>query len=253
MNLSAAAARAELVLAHARAETVQLLRVPTYALSTLAFPFAGLLLFGHQFVNDEPERMLAGFAATSVLAIAFFQFGVGIAADRMFQWETYVRTLPAGPGTRLAGRVLSALGFSTVAVALVSLASVGLYDARPAAWRFVLLVPALVLGGIPFALLGLALGYWLPPRGALPLANLLFLPLVVAGFLWARPPDDLPRTADVASQLVPTRSWAEVLDPLATRDGAPPWYHVAALVAWTCAFAALARRGYLRDEGERFS
>jgi ABC-2 type transport system permease protein len=239
--------------AYARAETVQLLRVPVYAFTTLAFPVAGLVLFGQQFVHGEPERMLAGFAATSVLAISFFQFGVGIAADRMFQWETYLRTLPAGAGTRLAGRVLSALGFSAVAVGAVSVAAIALYDARPAPWRVAALVVALLLGGVPFAFLGLALGYWLPPRAALPAANLLFLPLAIGGFLWARPPDNLPRIADLASQAVPTRNWAEVLDPIATREGVLPWYHVVALAGWTCTFAGIAWWGYVRDEGERFT
>lgn len=240
--------------AHAKAETVQLVRVPTYALATLAFPVAGVLLFGHQFVDDEPERMLAGFAATAVLAITFFQFGVGIAASRMFSmWETYLRTLPAGPATRLAGRVVSALVFATVAIGVVAVTTALLYDARPSPSRVAALLPCLLLGGVPFALLGVALGYWLPPRAALPVANLLFLPLAVGGFLWARPPEDLPGSADLASQLLPTRSWAEVLDSLATGDDPLPLRHVAALVAWSGLFLALAWLGYRRDEGERFA
>jgi ABC-2 type transport system permease protein len=239
--------------AYARIETLQLLRVPVYAFSTLAFPLVGILFFGDQFVDDEPERMLAGFAASSVLAIAFFQFGVGIAGDRMYHWETSLRTLPAGPATRLGGRVISALGFSCVAVTAVGIAVVALYDARPALWRVGVLVVALVLGGIPFALLGMAIGYWLPPRGALAFANIAFLPLVIGGFLWSRPPDDLPRVVDLASQAIPTRSWSEVLDPIATGDSPLPWYHVGALVCWTAVFAALAVWGYRRDEGERFT
>ena len=39
--------------------------------------------------------------------------------------------------------------------------------------RLFTLAAALVLGSIPFALLGIALGYWASPRGALPVANLL--------------------------------------------------------------------------------
>lgn len=239
--------------AHAKAETVRLLRVPMYALSTLAFPLAGLLLFGHRLVGAEPARLLAGFAAASVLSIAFFQFGAGIAADRLFQWETYLRTLPAGARTRLAGRVISALGFSAAAVAIVTVAAMLVYDARLTPWRLAATVVALLLGGIPFALLGVALGYWLPPRAALPVANLLFLPLAIGGFLWARPPADLPRSADIASQLLPTRSWAEVLDSIATGDNPLPLLHVAALAGWTVVFAVLAWWGYRRDEGERFT
>jgi ABC-2 type transport system permease protein len=69
--------------------------------------------------------------------------------------------------------------------------------------------------------------------------------------LWQRPPD-IPRAVDVASQLFPTRSWIEVLEPI-TSDDSVPAVHVAALVAWSVIFGALAWWGYRRDEGERFS
>ena len=42
--------------AHARAETLQLVRIPAYAVATLAFPVVAVLLFGGR-VDDEPERL----------------------------------------------------------------------------------------------------------------------------------------------------------------------------------------------------
>jgi ABC-2 type transport system permease protein len=105
---------------------------------------------------------------------------------------------------------------------------------------------------VPFGLAGIALGYWLPPRSATPIANLMIIPLVIVGFLWTRPPDDFPTGADLASQLTPTRSWAEVLDSVSTGDHPLPLHHVAALGAWSLAFFALAWWGYRRDEGEQF-
>jgi ABC-2 type transport system permease protein len=243
----------KLAWAHAKAETLQLVRIPAYALATLAFPVVAVLLFGSR-VDDKPERVVAGFTATAILAIAFFQFGVGVATSRLYtEWETFLRTLPADPSTRLAGRVISALGFSTVAVVLVGATAMLVYDAHLGWWRLAALAFALVLGAVPFALLGVAFGYWLPPRAALPAANLLFLVLAIVGSLWARPPDDLPRTADIASQIVPTRSWVEVLDSIATGDHPLPLHHVAALVAWSLVFLALGWWGYRRDEGERFT
>ncbi len=239
--------------AHAKAETLQLVRIPAYALATLAFPVVAVLLFGGR-VDDEPERLVAGFTATAVLAIAFFQFGVGVATSRLYtEWETFLRTLPANPSTRLAGRVISALGFSAVAVLLVGVTTILVYHAHLGWERLAALAVALVLGAVPFALLGVAFGYWLPPRAALPAANLLFLVLAIVGSLWARPPDDLPREADIASQLLPTRSWVEVLDSIATGDHRLPLHHVAARVAWSLVFLALAWWGYRRDEGERFT
>jgi ABC-2 type transport system permease protein len=242
-----------LVLAHARAETLNLGRYPAYSVPTVALPAVLLVLFGRQFERGEPDRLLAGFAATALLTVAFFQFGVGVAAARTMPWETYLRTLPVAPATRLAGRVLSALVFAAATVTAVAVVAFTLYDATMPPWRLAALGVALLAGSIPFALLGIAFGYWLPPRAALPMANLLYLPLAVGGFLWMRPTDDVPRDVDVASQLLPTRSWMEVLDPVATGDHAVPLHHVAALAAWGVVFFGLAWWGYRRDEGERFT
>jgi ABC-2 type transport system permease protein len=239
-------------LRYARSETLQLVRYPGYVLPTLGFPVVMLLLFGRQLEKGEPERLLAGFAATALLGITFFQFGVGIAASRGSFWEVYLRTLPVTIVTRLAGRVLSALAFAAATVVVVAIVASTVYGASPSWWRFCLLVPALLLGSVPFALLGIAFGYWLSPRAALPVANLVFIPLVVFGAVWVRPSDDVPHAADVASQSLPTRSWIEILDSIATGDGPLPLHHVAALAAWGGVFFALAWWGFRRDEGERF-
>lgn len=242
-----------LALAHARAETANLARYLGYSVPTIAFPAILLLLFGRHFEEGEPERLYAGFAATALLGVAFFQFGVGIATTRTTPWETYLRTLPAGPSSRLAGRVLSALTFAAATMCAVSLVAFTVYGVRMVPWRAVALGSTLLVGCVPFALLGIAFGYWLSPRAALPTANLLYLPLAIAGFLWTRPTEDVPHAVDVATQLVPTRSWMEILDPVATGDHPVPLYHVAALTAWGLVFFGLARWGYRRDEGERFA
>ena len=53
--------------------------------------------------------------------------------------------------------------------------------------RWFALAAALVVGALPFALLGIALGYWASPRGALPIANVLYLVLAFLGALWTTP------------------------------------------------------------------
>ena len=241
-----------LALAHARAETMTMARYPAYAVPTVAFPGILMLLVGSRFERGEPERMLAGFAAMALLTVTFFQFGVGIATARMTPWETYLRTLPVGATTRLAGRVLSALLFAVATVGVVVVVGVAVYGARMSPARFAAFGVVLLVGCIPFALLGVAFGYWLPPRAALPIANIVFLPLAIGGALWARP-EGLPHGADVASQTLPTRSWMEVLDSVTTGDHPLPLHHVAALVGWSAVFFAAAWLGYRRDEGERFT
>jgi ABC-2 type transport system permease protein len=227
-----------------RAATLELLRYPAFSIPTLIFPGTLYLLVAGR-ARGEPSVRVAGFAAIAVLGVAFFQFGVGIANDRARSWERYLRTLPARPLTRIAGRVLCALAFAAASAAAVVLAAAGRGVPPPAA-RLPALGGTLLLGAIPFALLGIALGYAVRPRAALPLANLLYLPLAYAGGLWSGP-QHAPRVPLV----VPTRAWAELLWSAA---GAQAWSvgAVGALACWTALFGAAAVWCYRRDEGERF-
>ena len=114
-----------------------------------------------------------------------------------------------------------------------------------------MLALALIVGAIPFGLLGIAIGYLLRPRAALPVANLLYLPLSYVGGLWAGP-GDAPGGSSSALDLVPTHAWASVLwaavglRPLHAAD-------VAGLLGWGVALGVVAAWAYARDEGERFS
>jgi len=241
-----------LALVHARLETMQLARYPAYVVPTLALPGLLLLFLGGRLENGEPERLLAGFSATALLTVTFFQFGVGIASTRATPWEAFLRTLPVSVTTRLAGRVLSASTFSVATVGVVTLVATTVYGASPSACRFAVLLVALLAGSVPFALLGIAFGYWLSPRSALPVANVIYFPLIFSGAFWSRPTDEIPEWIDDASQVLPTRNWMEILDSIATGDSPLPLHHVAALAAWGLVFFALAWWGFRRDEGERF-
>ncbi len=90
-----------LVLLHARAATLELLRYPAFSVPTLAFPALFFLLFVSPRNDADPTLLLASFAGFAVLAVAFFQFGVGIATERESPWERFLRTLPLRLRTRV--------------------------------------------------------------------------------------------------------------------------------------------------------
>jgi ABC-2 type transport system permease protein len=238
-----------LVLAHARAMTLELARHPAYLVPTLAFPAVFFLFFAAPGTNADADVRMATFAGFAALGVAFFQFGVGIAAERASPWEVYLRTLPVGAGTRLAARVLSAAVFAAAAAAVVIAVAVALTPVGLTPRGWVELAAALVAGTAPFALLGVAIGYWAPPRAALPLANLLYLGLAYAGGLWFRP-QHLPDAAQRASTVLPTRALRDVL-AAAALGAVPPWRPWIALVGFAAAFGALAVWGYRRDAGRR--
>ena len=100
----------KLVLLHTRAATVELLRYPTFSVPTLAFPALFFLLFvaPRSDTDVDPTLLLASFAGFAVLGVSFFQFGVGIAAEREAPWERYVRTLSIRVRVRFTARAVSA-------------------------------------------------------------------------------------------------------------------------------------------------
>jgi ABC-2 type transport system permease protein len=239
-------------LAYARANLVELMRVPAFSVSTLLFPaLTYLFVTTTVYADADPAVAMAGVAGTAVLGVSFFQFGVGIANERRTPWERYLRTLPVSIRARMAGRVLAALPFASAAAALVVLTAIARDGVRLSAESWMLLSIALVAGGIPFALAGIALGYWLSPRAAIPVANLAFLGAALAGGLWAGP-THLPEGAGSYSSIVPTRRWGELL--WASVEGRP-WrlVDVALLAAFGLAFGLVAAWGYRRDQGELFT
>jgi ABC-2 type transport system permease protein len=243
--------RLKLTLLHARAITSELLRYPSFSVPTLAFPALFFLLFVASRSDRNATLLLASFAGFAFLAVTFFQFGVGIAAERESPWERFLRVLPAPVGVRLAGRLLSGTLFGLASAGLVALTAVATTDAHLPPGRCAGLVVALVLGAVPFALLGIALGYWASPRGALPVANILYLVLAFAGGLWTTPAR-LPSAVALVSPIVPTRQFGEVLWGAARGRLWQPrdWL---LLLAWSAAFGLLAAWGYTRDEGRRYS
>jgi ABC-2 type transport system permease protein len=194
-----------LAFSYARLESLELVRLPSFIVPTLLFPALFFLCFvvpgaGH----GQADLLLASYVGFAFLGIAFFQFGVGIAAERTSPWEGYLRTLPAAPRTRFAGKVCSALALATASGLVVVAVALATTPARLGGLEWLLLATGLLAGSIPFVLLGIALGYLCGPKSALPLANLLYLGLAYLGGVWTGS-DRLPGSVAVVSPYLPTR------------------------------------------------
>ena len=241
-----------LALAHIRARTLSLLRSPAYVAGTLAVPCLILVFLGVGLADTtvEANAIMASFTVFAVMGIAFFQFGVGIAESRVSPWSTFERILPAPTAVRLAGSVAPAVLFAATAAALVILvAHVCMpVDLGATAWLRLCLV--LLAASVPLALLGIAIGYWVPPRAAMPLANVAYLGLAFGGGLFISP-EAFPAALDAVSKCLVTRHIVE----LAWRAIADAPWPVASwiwLAGYTIGGFALAGWGYRRDEGERY-
>jgi ABC-2 type transport system permease protein len=244
-----------LAVLHARLGFVETIRIPIAVLGNLLFPALALIFFvvPQRAVADDPLMATAAVVQLGVFAVmstCLFSFGAGVSDDRQQPFDPYLRTLPAGPGPRLTGRVLNGLAWSYIA--LVPIVLVGwLLTAATLSPAQGLSTVVLVIGvAVPFLLLGLAIGYRLSAKAAIAVVQAVLFPLAFAGGLFM-PPEAFPEWLDTLSKALPSRAVRDLAVQVSTGVEAYA-LAVPVLVAWTLAFAAMAVGAYRADEGRRF-
>jgi ABC-2 type transport system permease protein len=243
-----------LALTHARFQLLETARIPIALVGSAFFPAVSMLFFVVPFVGDD--KVYATFATASMVTFSvmttnLFQYGIGVAEDRAQPWDPYTRTLPAGPAPRFAGRILAGLVMMTVSLIPVIVIAALLTAATVTPGAFVAALAATFVIAVPFTLMGLAIGYALPSKAAIVVAQLLLLPLAFGGGLMTAP-GGAPGFVEGLAPYLPTGGaarlmWAAVGDfPLDVSS-------LVALAGWTVALAGVAVWAYRRDEGRRFS
>ncbi|MCY1137342.1 ABC transporter permease [Actinoplanes sp. Pm04-4] len=243
-----------LALTHARFQLLETIRIPIAVFGSAFFPSAAMLAFVVPFVGDNAEY--ATYATVSMITFSvmttnLFQHGVGVSEDRAQPWDPYVRTLPAGAMPRFAGRILSGLCLMAVSLVPVVLIAAFLTEATVTAAGFALAAVTTFLIAIPFILMGLAIGYSMPQKAAIVVAQVLFFPLAFLGGLMTGP-GMAPGIVEDLAPYLPTGGAARLMWA-AVGDFSYDFRSIAALVAWTFVLGGLAVWAYRRDEGRRFS
>lgn len=225
-------------------------RDPTAWFFSVAMPigfyalFAGML--GDEIAGGDPRvgtLMLANFGAFGVLLVATMNPGIGLAEDRQRGWLRVKRTWAVPLPVTLAGKALFAAPMVVVVLAVMTLiaAANGDLDVTPLRWA--LWVGSLVLAGLPFVFLGLAVGAWLSPNAGVAVLNALILPGAIVGGLWF-PLEQLPAFVQQAAPFVPTYHLSQL--SIGAIEGTTVGHHVLALVAAGVVTALLAAFAYRR-------
>jgi ABC-2 type transport system permease protein len=239
---------------HTQTVLRELLRTPAFIFPTLGFPAMFFALFGLPYAHQSTaaaDFIMCSYAAFSLVGVTLFQFGVGVANERGRPWERYLRTLPVSVATRFAARVCVALIFGLVAAGLVALEARLFTPIDFSGVQWLELAAFSLAGASPFVLLGIAIAYWVAPRGALPITNIVYLLCSFAGGFWI-PPQYLPSIAASISPYLPTRQYGELVWSIAG-PGHDAARAAAALAAFGIVFAVCAVAGYRRDERARYA
>ncbi|HEX6861628.1 MAG TPA: ABC transporter permease [Thermoanaerobaculia bacterium] len=243
----------------AKYELFKMMRLPMYAIPTLAFPLMFYLLFGVAMGGRSAgpvslaAYLLATYGAFGMMGIAFFGFGVGVAVERGQGWLLFKRATPMPTPAYFAGKLAMVVLFGVVlTAALFTLGTtVGKVDLPPGQWAA--LAGVVIGGALPFGAIGLAIGSWAGPNSAPAVVNVIYLPLAFASGMWV-PIQALPKFFQALAPWLPSYHYSQLaLGVIGAGQGRFSWMASAAFLAAVTAVSLLAARaGYRRDEGRTF-
>lgn len=231
------------------AEVLKALRAPEFLLPTMLMPVAFYSLFAIVLpgTNDNAAYLLATFGVFAVMGPAVFGFGVAVANERERGWLDIKRASPASGASYIGAKLMSTLIFGALSLALIYTIGgfVGGVAMPRATWLAML---AVHLGGaIPFALIGLTLGFLFNANGAIAITNIVFLALSALGGLWI-PVMVFPSAMQTFAHFLPSFHLSELALAVSGAGGdRPVAMHVAVIAIMTALFAASALWAWKRQ------
>lgn len=163
-----------------KVEFLDLVRNPNFLIGI--FVISALVAFFPK--DDQNVTYLVGLGGINLLLVAIEKFGIRVATERVQGWIKLLRVTPLPPWIYLTAKVIVSLVVSMLSLGLmIGLGIWKLGIEQPASWWLVLFF-SLVLGVLPFAIIGFAIGYLVEPKSissitalVLPLAMFTGLPL----------------------------------------------------------------------------
>lgn len=233
------------------AEILKAVRAPEFLLPTLLMPVAFFSLFAIVLpgTNNNSAYLLATFGVFAVMGPAIFGFGVAVANERERGWLDLKRASPTSGLMYIGAKLVTTLVFATMALSLIYAIGgfVGEVSLARGQWLALLLVH--LAGAIPFALIGLMLGFAFNANGAIAISNIVFLALSALGGLWI-PVFVFPAALQRFATFLPSFHLAELALAVAGATGERPMMvHIFVIVAMTVVFAAAALYAWTRQNG----
>lgn len=252
------AGSARIYVTEARHEFLKLIRIPVFAVSTIALPVLFYVLFGLAFGGDEAgdvgrtTYMMATYGTFGVIGAALFGFGVSVALERGQGWMRLKRVAPMPPQAYFVAKVAMSTTVSALIIGALFVLGATLGGVRMPATQWISLGLVLIIGALPFSAMGLAFGYLVGPNSAPAMVNLVYLPMAFASGLWI-PIHQLPAFVQGIAPALPPYHFAQLaLGTVGAAEGGSQALHAVVLLAFTALFLAVATWGFRRDEGRTY-
>lgn len=225
-----------------------ILREPTALFFSVLMPVMLFALFASLFGNQPSAdgiptaaRMLATFGTFGVVSVMLMNPGIGVANDRASGWLRVKKVSAAPISVTIAGRVLAAVPYALFAIVAFTVLSLLVSGPSIGLGPWLRLVVVLIVGSLPFALFGLAVGFVTSANAAAAVLNAVFFPLAVASGLWM-PLEILPAWIQNIAPYLPTYHLSRLA--VAQLTGAPAIGNLLALLLTTAIAGGLAAWAY---------
>jgi ABC-2 type transport system permease protein len=233
-----------------RLEILRLARNKRILLFSVLMPAILLLIFGGLYQRET----LNGVGAAAYLMVSMALFGsmsaaIGsggsIAVERGIGWNRQLRLTGLSPRAYILTKVILSLIMALPPLLITFVVGVVTLDVRLPAATWLLITAGAWLGTLPFAALGLVVGYLARPDSVQQLSGLLYMLLAAFGGIWV-PVEQMPTLMHRIAEWTPAY-WVGQL-------ARGPLFHaglslraVEMILAWTVVFGAVALVRFRRD------
>jgi ABC-2 type transport system permease protein len=186
-----------------------------YLVFAIAFPVVFYLLWTGvlQGKNASPDPIWNAYFMVSMAAYgmigASLSNAVPIAQERVGGWTRQLRITPLPASAWVATKLLVAYLVSLPALLFVGIAAVAVNHVTLAPGAWLTIVVALALGVLPFAGLGLLIGFVFEPGTAQAAMTITYLSLAILGGLWT-PVSQFPDALATIARIMPTYHFANL-------------------------------------------
>jgi ABC-2 type transport system permease protein len=230
-----------------RLEAIRLYRNKRVVIFSTLMPALLVLIIGGVSVGDDSDAkkyVMVSMALFGAMTAAISSGGT-IAVERGLGWNRTLRLTPLSPVAYVMNKVLLALLAAVPPVLLTFAVGAAGLHVRLSAAEWLLCFAGAWLSSLPFAALGVVIGYLAKPDSVQQVTALLNLTLAAFGGLWV-PVSLMPHFLQQIAKLTPSYWTGEVArSPL--DHGRIDAQAIAVLAGWTVLLAAIALRRFRVD------
>jgi len=231
-----------------KSEVLKAMRTPQFSAPTIAFPVVFYLIFGVILAGEGGEGraiyLLATFGMFGALGPALFGFGVNVANERNNGWLDLKKISPMPISAYILAKLFMAAVFGLLVICMLTLIGTLFGGLEISFARWLLMITTQLLCAVPFALMGMAIGFRVSTEAAPAIVNILFMLMSVFGGLWL-PVTLFPEILQQFAWILPTFHGGQLaLASIGLSTTSTALTHAGLLAAFAVIMALLAARNY---------